>query len=341
MTVSRQWTLASRPKGAPRKSDFEWRETKLPAPADGEVLARTLFMSLDPYMRGRMSEGPSYAKPVPVGGVMEGETVAEIVESRSGSYRPGDIVSGPGGWQSHWVRPAAELRPLERGPFPLSYHLGLLGMPGLTAYTGLIRIGQPKPGETVVVAAASGAVGSVVGQIAKRLGCRAVGIAGGPEKCAFVTGELGFDACIDHYDAAMPTLLREACSKGIDVYFENVGGPVWEAVLPRLNDFARVPVCGLIASYNARSREDLASETMMAELMRDVLVKRLHVEGFIVTDTWGEMMPAFQRDMAKWQAEKPFAYREDVTEGLEHAPEAFMAMLSGGNFGKAVVKVAE
>lgn len=340
MTVSKQWTLASRPQGAPTPADFKWTETDLAAPGDGEVLARVLFLSLDPYMRGRMSEGASYAAPVPVGGVMEGETIAEIVESRSPNYKAGDIVSGRGGWQSHWVLPARELRPLPQLPFPLSYHLGMLGMPGLTAYDGLMRIGQPKAGETVCVAAASGAVGSVVGQIAKRLGCRVIGIAGGKAKCDYVTGELGFDVCLDHHDADLKAQLKAAAPGGIDIYFENVGGKVWEAVLPRLNDFARVAVCGLIAGYNAQSREDLASDVMMAELMRMILVKRIHIEGFIVSDHWAEMMPKFAADMAKWQAEKPFTYREDVTEGLENAPAAFIGLLEGKNFGKAVVKVA-
>lgn len=340
MTTSKQWTLASRPDGAPTPANFKWVEAELPAPGEGEVLARVLYLSLDPYMRGRMSEGASYAQPVPVGGVMEGETIAEIVESRSPQFKPGDIVSGRGGWQSHWVLPANQLRPLPQMPFPLSYHLSLIGMPGLTAYTGLMRIGQPKAGETVCVAAASGAVGSVVGQIAKRVGCRAVGIAGGKEKCDFVVNELGFDACIDHHSPNLKAELKEAAPNGIDIYFENVGGKVWEAVAGRLNDFARVPVCGLIAGYNARSRDELASDMLMAELMRAILVKRWRIEGFIVSDYWAETMPKFAADMAKWQSEKPLVYREDMTEGLENAPQAFIGLLEGKNFGKAVVKVA-
>jgi hypothetical protein len=340
MTISRQWTLASRPVGAPTPGDFRWVETELPAPRDGEVLARVRYLSLDPYMRGRMSEGASYAQPVPVGGVMEGETIAEVIESRSDRFKPGDVVSGRGGWQSHWVLPAAELRALPPMPLPLSYHLSLVGMPGLTAYTGLMRIGQPKAGETVCVAAASGAVGAVVGQIAKRIGCRAVGIAGGKAKCDFVVGELGFDACLDHHDPDLKAALKAATPGGIDVYFENVGGKVWEAVVPRLNDFARVPVCGLIAGYNAKSRDELATDMLMAELMRMILVKRFRIEGFIVSDYWAEMMPRFAADMARWQSEKPFAYREDVTEGLENAPAAFIGLLKGENFGKAVVRVS-
>jgi hypothetical protein len=340
MTLSRQWTLASRPVGAPTPGNFRWVETELPAPRDGEVLARVRYLSLDPYMRGRMSEGASYAQPVPIGGVMEGETIAEVIESRSDRFKPGDVVSGRGGWQSHWVLPAAELRPLPPMPFPLSYHLSLVGMPGLTAYTGLMRIGQPKAGETVCVAAASGAVGAVVGQIAKRLGCRAVGIAGGKAKCDFVVGELGFDACLDHHDPDLKAGLKAAAPGGIDIYFENVGGKVWEAVVPRLNDFARVPVCGLIAGYNAKSREELATDMLMAELMRMILVKRFRIEGFIVSDYWAEMMPKFAADMARWQSEKPFAYREDMTQGLENAPAAFIGLLKGENFGKAVVRVS-
>ncbi len=341
MTTSQQWTLASRPQGAPTADDFRWVEAELSAPAEGQVLARTLWMSLDPYMRGRMSDGASYAAPVPIGGVMEGETVGEVIESKDSRFKPGDIVAGRSGWQSHWVLPAAELRPLPKGPFPLSYHLGLLGMPGLTAYTGLMRIGQPKAGETVCVAAASGAVGTVVGQIARRIGCRVVGIAGGQAKCDYVVNELGFDACVDHRDPALAAALKDAAPGGIDIYFENVGGKVWEAVLPRLNDFARVPVCGLIAAYNATSRDALAGNILMAELMRAVLVKRLHLEGFIVSDYWAETMPKFAADMTRWQSEAPFLYREDVTVGLENAPAAFIGLLEGKNFGKAVVKVAD
>ena len=335
------WTLASRPVGAPKKSDFEWTEINPGKAGGGEVRAETLYLSLDPYMRGRMSEGQSYAEPVPIGGVMEGETIARVAESNHPDYRTGDVVSGRGGWAEAWVLPGDQLRKLPETPFPLSYHLGMIGMPGLTAYTGLTRIGEPKAGETVVVAAASGAVGSVVGQIAKRLGCRAVGIAGGPEKCAFVTDELGFDACLNHKAGGLSAALKDACPDGIDIYFENVGGKVWEAVLPRLNDFARVPVCGLISGYNAKSREELQSDVMMADLMRLTLTKRFRIEGFIVSDYWAETMPDFQRDMAKWQAERPFTYREDVTEGLEGAPEAFIALLEGGNFGKAIVKIAD
>ena len=337
---SMQWTLASRPAGAPTPGNFKLVEADVAAPQDGEVTARTLYMSLDPYMRGRMSEGASYAAPVPIGGVMEGEVIGEIVESRSPHFKAGDTVSARAGWQSAWTLPANQLRPLPQLPFPVSYHLGMLGMPGLTAYDGLMRIGQPKPGETVCVAAASGAVGSVVGQIAKRAGCTVVGIAGGKAKCDYVTRELGFDACLDHHDPGLKAQLKAAAPKGIDIYFENVGGKVWEAVLPRLNDFARVAVCGLIAGYNAASREELASDIMMAELMRMILVKRLHIEGFIVSDHWADMMPRFAADMAKWQMERPFTYREDVTEGIENAPDAFIGLLEGKNFGKAVVKIA-
>jgi len=338
MTKNRQWTLASRPKGAPTRENFKWVEGDIPEPGEGEVLAQTLFLSLDPYMRGRMDDGPSYAQPVPIGGVMEGESVARVVKSNDARYKAGDLIAGRGGWQAYWTQPAAAVRKLPQTPFPLSYHLGLLGMPGLTAYVGMMRIGKPRAGETVVVAAASGAVGSVVGQIAQRHGARVVGIAGAEEKCRFVTDELGFDACLSHRDPELPARLKEACPKGIDVYFENVGGKVLEAVFPRLNDFARMPVCGLIAWYDGAN---MASSLTMPALMRAVLVKRLHIEGFIVSDYWAEMIGGFQADMARWMGEKPFAYREDVTQGLENAPDAFISLLKGGNFGKAVVRVAD
>ena len=272
---------------------------------------------------------------------MEAESVAEVVESKSDQYQPGDIVVGRGGWQSRWIMPADQIRKVDVAPFPISSAISLMGMTGLTAYTGLMRIGKPKEGETVVVAAASGAVGSVVGQIAKRLGCRVVGIAGAREKCNYVTQELGFDACLSHLSDDLAKHLKSACRKGIDVYFENVGGKVFDAVLPLLNDFARVPVCGLIANYNATGKKDLVGSTLTPELLRRVLGHRLHMEGFIVRDTFAEMMPAFVRDMRKWQQEKPFVNREDITDGLKNAPETFIGMLRGDNFGKTIIKVAD
>jgi NADPH-dependent curcumin reductase len=248
--TNRQVLLAARPRGEPTPDDFRLVEAKAPEPGPGRMLLRTVYLSLDPYMRGRMNAGPSYARPVEVGEVMEGRAVAEVVESNLNGYKPGDVVFAPTGWQEYALSDGKEARKLDPALGPASYALGVLGMPGLTAYAGLLTIGQPKPGETVVVAAASGAVGSLVGQIAKIKGCRAVGVAGGEKKCRYVKEELGFDACLDHRDPTLPGRLKEACPDGIDVYFENVGGKVFEAVLPLLNNFARVPVCGLIAHYN-------------------------------------------------------------------------------------------
>src|SRR3954467_6188892 len=248
---NRQVLLASRPSGEPTPDDFTMAESEVPEPGPGQMLLRTIYLSLDPYMRGRMNAGRSYAKPVEVGEVMEGRGVAEVVEANLPGYQAGDVVFAPTGWQEYALSDGKEARKLDASLVPASYALGVLGMPGLTAYAGLLTIGQPRPGETVVVAAASGAVGSLVGQIAKIKGCRAVGIAGGERKCRHATEELGFDACLDHRAPGLPERLREACPSGIDVYFENVGGAVFAAVLPLLTDFARVPVCGLIAQYNA------------------------------------------------------------------------------------------
>jgi NADPH-dependent curcumin reductase len=331
-SVNRQIRLKSRPEGAPGLHNFELAHSAVPEPGDGEVLMRTRYLSLDPYMRGRMSAAKSYAKPVEVGDPMVGGTVGEIVASRNPKYAIGDVVMGYGGWQDYALSNGAGLRKLDPAAAPVSTALGVLGMPGMTAYTGLLEIGQPKPGETVVVAAASGAVGSVVGQIAKIKGCRAVGIAGGPEKCGFVAAELGFDACIDHRAPDFVRRLEAACPNGIDVYFENVGGAVQQAVWPLLNDFARIPVCGLIAQYNATS-------PMPGPDMFSVLRKRLALRGFIVWD-FAAKQADFLRDAGEWVRSGRLKYREDVVEGLENAPSAFLGMLQGKNFGKMLVKVA-
>src|SRR3954454_16897857 len=251
--TARRIVLASRPVGDPKPSDFRLEHSPVPEPGPGQVLLKTKWLSLDPYMRGRMSDAPSYAKPVGIGEVIEAGTVSEVVASNNPKFQKGDIVLSRAGWQTHLVSDGSGLRKLDPKLSPISTAVGVLGMPGMTAYTGLLEIGQPKPGETVVVSAASGAVGSVVGQIAKIKGARAVGIAGGPDKCKYVKDELGFDDCIDHRDPQFPEKLKAACPKGIDVYFENVSGPVWDAVFPLLNTFARIPVCGLISQYNATS----------------------------------------------------------------------------------------
>jgi NADPH-dependent curcumin reductase len=330
--VNRQILLKSRPEGAPGLDNFELVERPVPEPGEGEVLTRTLYLSLDPYMRGRMSAAKSYAKPAAVGEPMVGGTVGEIVASRNPKFSVGDIVLGYGGWQEYALSSGTALRKLDPAAAPVSTALGVLGMPGMTAYVGLLEIGQPKPGETVVVAAASGAVGSVVGQIAKIKGCRAVGIAGGADKCRFVTGELGFDACVDHRAPDFARALEAACPKGIDVYFENVGGAVQQTVWPLLNDFARIPVCGLIAQYNSPT-------PMPGPDMFSVLRKRLMLRGFIVSD-FAAKQGDFLREAGEWVRTGRLKYREDVADGLEQAPAAFLGLLQGKNFGKMLVRVA-
>jgi hypothetical protein len=328
--INRQILLKSRPEGAPSLDNFELAEAPIPEPGEGEVLMRILYLSLDPYMRGRMSAAKSYAAPAAVGRPMVGGTVAEIVKSRNPSYAVGDIVLGYGGWQEYALSNGAGLRKLDPAAAPVSTALGVLGMPGMTAYVGLLEIGQPKAGETVVVAAASGAVGSVVGQIGKIKGCRAVGIAGGAEKCRFVAGELGFDACVDHRAPDFAGQLEAACPKGIDVYFENVGGRVQQTVWPLLNDFARVPVCGLIAQYSA------TGPTPGPDMV-SVLRKRLLLRGFIVSD-FAAKHADFLRDAGEWVRTGRLKYREDVVDGLEQAPAAFLDLLQGRNFGKMLVR---
>jgi NADPH-dependent curcumin reductase CurA len=327
--------LAARPKGEPRASDFRIEDCPVPVPGEGEVLLRTIWLSLDPYMRGRMSDGPSYATPVPIGGVMEGATVSEVVASHNPGFANGDIVLARAGWQSHALSHGKDLRKVDPKLAPVSTAVGVLGMPGMTAYTGLLDIGKPQAGETVVVAAASGAVGSAVGQIAKIKGARAVGIAGGKDKCDYVKNELGFDDCLDHRAPDLAAKLRDACPKGIDVYFENVGGAVFEAVFPQLNAFARVPVCGLIAHYNDT---EPTVPKWAASMMRAVLTKRLTIRGFIVSD-FAARHGDFLRDMSQWLREGKLKHREFVTEGLDSAPAAFMGLLKGANFGKQLVRV--
>ncbi len=330
--INRQILLKSRPEGAPGLDNFELTATPVPEPGDGEVLMRTLYLSLDPYMRGRMSAAKSYATPAAVGQPMVGGTVGEIVELRHPDYAVGDIVVGRGGWQDYAILRGAELRKLDPAAAPVSIALEVLGMPGMTAYVGLLEIGQPKPGETVVVAAASGAVGSVVGQIARIKGCRAVGIAGGADKCRFVADELGFDACVDHRAPDLAQRLAAACPDGVDVYFENVGGAVQQTVWPLLNDFARVPVCGLIAQYNATA-------AVPGPDMITVLRKRLLVRGFIVSD-FATKQADFLRDVGEWVRTGRLKYREDIVDGLENAPASFLGLLQGRNFGKLLVRVA-
>ncbi|MNR87258.1 NADPH-dependent curcumin reductase [compost metagenome] len=335
MTQATRILLASRPSGTPTLDNFRTETVQLPDAAEGEVTLKVLYLSLDPYMRGRMSDAKSYAEPVPVGGLMEGETVAEVLKSRHPDFAPGDLVRGRTGWSSHSVINGEKLRSIDTHGAPISTVLGVLGMPGFTAWSGLKFIGKPKEGETVAVAAASGPVGSMVGQLAKLAGARAVGIAGGPEKCAFVKDELSFDAALDHRSASLASDLQTECPDGIDVYFENVGGHVWDAVLPLLNLYGRVPVCGLVAHYNG---EGAADTDRLPSTMSTILRRSLLVRGFIQTE-FAEHFDEFLAEVGPRVASGEIRYREDVVDGLLNAPEAFIGMLTGKNFGKLVVKV--
>ena len=329
--------LASRPHGEPVEADFTRDVVEVPSPEPGQVLLRTRYLSLDPYVRGRMSAARSYAAPMEIGDVIVGGTVSEVVESAADGFAPGDTVLAYGGWQEYSLESAAHLRRLDPSAAPVTTALGVLGMPGSTAYAGLLAIGKPQPGETVDVAAATGPVGSAVGQIAKLHCARAIGIAGGEQKVARMR-ELGFDAALDHRAPDFASRLAEASPDGIDVYFENVGGAVWDAVLPRLNEFARVPVCGLAALYNATSAPEGPDRS--AQLMREVLSKSLTLRGFIQREFVPTMFEDFLRDMTDWVASGKVQHTEDITEGLDRAPEAFVGMLRGQNFGKAIIQVS-
>src|SRR5947207_2705626 len=336
--IARQIVLAARPQGRPKPSDFRLDEAAIPTPRAGQILLRVQYLSLDPYMRGRMDDRKSYATPVSLGGVMQGESVAVVIASQHPGYSEGDIVLAHTGLRTHALSDRADLRKLDPALAPVTTGLGVLGMPGFTAYGGLRVIGKPAPGETVVVAAASGPVGSLVGQLAQLAGARAVGIAGGPAKCAYVQDELRFDAAIDHRDPDFSAQLTAACPNGIDVYFENVGGVLWQAVLPLLNTFARVPVCGLIAQYNATG--PAAGPNLLPATMREVLTKSLTLRGYINYEFAADHYPAFLRTVGAAITDGRIRYREDITDGLENAPTAFIGMLEGRNFGKALVRVA-
>ncbi|WP_370304067.1 NADP-dependent oxidoreductase [Pseudooceanicola sp.] len=336
--------LASRPEGAPEPANFRHEPKALPTPGEGEVLVRVHYMSLDPYMRGRMDDAKSYAAPVPIGGTMEAGGVGEVIASNDPKFKPGDFAFGMFGWASHGCLPGKMLRRVDPAQAPLTTSLGVLGMPGFTGWYGLMQHGRPQRGETLVVAAATGPVGSMVGQVAKALGLRAVGIAGGAEKCAMAVDKFGFDACLDHraYDSAsdLRKALADQCPNGIDIYFENVGGRVLAAVLPLMNPHGRIPICGMIAWYNAGG---LGSGAQVAEpsapaLWRNILVKFLSVNGFIISNHWNRF-PDFLAEIAPKVAAGEIAYAEDVAEGLENAPAAFMSMLKGGNTGKQIVKL--
>lgn len=337
-------TLAARPEGAPKDSDFKLETRAVPEPGEGEVLVRVHYMSLDPYMRGRMDDAKSYAEPVPLGGIMEGGGAGEVIASNDPAFKPGDMAFGMFGWATHGVQPAKMLRKLPEG-LPITTSLGVLGMPGFTGWYGLTEIGKPKKGETLVVAAATGPVGSMVGQIAKARGLRTVAIAGGADKCRLATEKFGFDAALDHraYDDArsLRKALAEAAPDGIDIYFENVGGKVFEAVLPLMNRFGRIPVCGMIAGYNTGALGGTAGEgpDRFPVFWRTLLVKHLLAQGFIISnhfDRYGD----FLNEVAPLVASGDIAYLEDIAEGIENAPAAFMGLLEGRNMGKQIVKLA-
>jgi NADPH-dependent curcumin reductase CurA len=327
---NRRVLLASRPSGWVSEANFRIDEAPVPQPGQGEVLVKNLWLSLDPYMRGRMSDARSYVKGVEIGEVMVGQTAGEVLESRHPALKPGDKVLTQLGWQLFGATREAMRVDVSRAP--LSAYLGTLGMPGMTAYFGLKEIGQPKPGETVVVSAASGAVGSVVGQLARIWGCRAVGIAGGAAKCDYAKRELGFDACVDYKAANLRQALEQACPSGVDVYFDNVGGQVFDTVLTQMNLFSRVVVCGLISDYNA-------TEPYGIRNWRAVLVNRIRLRGMIVFD-WKERYGEALAALAGYFSEGKLKYRESVIEGLENAPRGLIALLKGENFGKQLVKLA-
>ncbi|TMO93588.1 NADP-dependent oxidoreductase [Pseudoalteromonas sp. S3260] len=336
-TTSRQFTLASRPHGAPTNENFELKNVELPSLKDGEVLLRTIYLSLDPYMRGRMSDAKSYADPVEIGDVMVGATVCQVESSKNDKFSEGEWVLAYTGWQTYAISNGEGLMSLGKEPTNPSYALGIMGMPGFTAYMGLLDIGAPKAGETVVVAAATGPVGATVGQIAKIKGCKVVGVAGGSEKCAHAVENLGFDACIDHKADDFAEQLEKACEQGIDVYYENVGGKVFDAVLPLLNTSARVPICGLVSQYNATSLPE--GPDRLGMLMGQLLTKRIKMQGFIIFDDYGDRYDEFAQDMQKWLQDGKIQYREHLVEGIENTISAFNDMISGKNFGKTVVKI--
>lgn len=338
--TNRRIVLASRPHGAPTQENFRLEEVTKPTPKEGEMLLRTVYLSLDPYMRGRMSDAESYADPVAIDDVMVGGTVCQVETSNHPDYEAGEwVLAYTVGWQDYAISTGEMVIKLGKEPQNPSYALGVAGMPGFTAYMGLLDIGQPKPGETIVVAAATGPVGATVGQIGKIKGCRVVGIAGGEEKCRYAKEVLGFDECIDHKAEDFAEQLKNACDKGIDVYFENVGGKVFEAVMPLLNTNARIPLCGLISQYNATELPEGTDHLPL--LMGKLLTKRIKVQGFIIFDDYGHRYGEFAQDMNRWLAEGKIHYKEHMVEGLDNAPDAFIGLLEGKNFGKLVVKTNE
>jgi len=329
----RRVVLVRRPPGEPAESDFRVEEVPMPEPKHGEVLVKVAYLSLDPYQRGRMREAASYAANVGLGEVMTGGVVGEVVKSNTPRFKEGDIVEESLGWQEYAIGGGARMRKVDPSLAPISTANGVLGMPGMTAYFGLLECGQPKPGETIVVSAASGAVGQIVGQIGRLMGCRVVGIAGGAKKCAFVKDELGFDACLDYKaEKDLDSALRGVCPNGIDVYFDNVGGEISDAVLRNINLFGRVALCGSISQYNA------TSPPMGPRLLGTFVGKRVTLRGFIVFD-FVERYPIAMRQIGEWIKAGKIKYREDIVQGIDKAPRAFIGMLRGENFGKMLVKM--
>ncbi|OFS12443.1 NADP-dependent oxidoreductase [Hafnia sp. HMSC23F03] len=337
--INRRYVLAQRPQGMPSDQDFRLEKVAQPEPEQGQVLLRTLYLSLDPYVRGRLDDAPSYSPPLAIGDVICGGTVCRVEQSQHSDYQVGDLVLAYTGWQDYALSDGEGLQKLDANMAHPSYALGLLGMPGFTGYMGLTDIGNPQAGETVVVAAATGAVGSVVGQVAKLRGCRAVGIAGGVEKCRYAVEKLGFDVCIDHRAPDFAHQLKQACDQGIDVYYENVGGAVFDAVLPLLNTKARIPVCGMISQYNGHHSDH--QQDRLPLFMSTILKKRMRVEGFIISQDYGDRYPEFYAQMSTWLAQGKIVFKEDIVDGLENSITAFQGLLSGKNFGKLIIKVAE
>jgi NADPH-dependent curcumin reductase CurA len=329
--LNRQVLLANRPQGSISEANFKLVETQLRAPDGGEVVIRNEWLSLDPYMRGRMSDAKSYVPPAQIDQVMVGQTVGEVIESRDPAFKPGDKVLTQLGWQLYGVAAGKDLVQIDAARAPASYYLGLLGMPGLTAWFGLTEIGQPKAGESLVVSAASGAVGSVVGQLGKIMGCRVVGIAGGKAKCDYVVNELGFDACVDHKAGNLLDDLRNACPDGVDIDFENVGGATLDTVLRLMNKASRIVLCGLVSEYNAATPY---AHTML----RSVLVNRIRMQGMIVFD-WRDRYAEGIAALATYFAQGNLKYRESVVAGIDNAPRGLIALLKGDNFGKQLVKL--
>ena len=330
--MNKRIVLASYPEGWVTEANFRLETAPLPKPAEGEVLVKNLWLSLDPYMRGRMSQQKSYVKGVEPGDVMTGETAGEVIESKDPQFKPGDKVTAPSGWQLYWSGKGDLLTKVDASKVPLSYFLGCLGMPGRTAYFGMKEICAPKPGETVVVSAASGAVGSVVGQLAKAWGCRAVGIAGGKTKCDYVVKDLGFDACIDYKGGKLLDGLRAACPKGVDACFENVGGEILDTVLRLMNLRGRITICGLISDYNAK-------EPYGVKMFRSILVNRLKVQGMIVFD-WQNRYAEANQGLIELVLAGKLKTRESIVNGIENAPKGLIGLLKGENFGKQLVKLA-